>query len=566
MRLLCDDSVQSENNSTLRTLSLQDNPRLGPRGTKAAGPWLTQLTALTTLNLSNIAMGHFGAQALGLHLPVTVQELDISNNHIGHDGLWKLAARLSLLQKLRILKVQHNAVLDDGCLELARRLPDLPRLQVLDLSHNGVGDTGVTQLAQCLAGSVVQVLNLAGNRVADAGATALAIQLRNTDLTVLNLADNAGVSDAGASALAQGLLPADHHGDESSSEEDDSDDKDGEQDVTLQLQQQEHLKTTSCLEHLDLSGCTIGDEGAGTFVEHLDEIPALQTLILTNNPAVSEARLRILEMLLKHRTSSLQSPRNNSTKSLSATMAVSTPIMSPAPPGLEGSEHGMRSLASTEHGGQADDENDDNFHSEVVYDAAILEGRELLQAFSLDSDGGGEVVDVPADYVSYLTDHYAKVLRYGTFGPLYKAADKSLATAGNYDCSHQELVVQRVTMSRAVGAMESLRETVWNELLMLRAPTLLPVLARMRSAESYSLVYDVTGGTTLYEILKDTGKRQQLTWKHRTHIVRSMAQALNFLHSGSGSTERKPLFHGDVHLPRCMYRPTLRRFSWQTRV
>jgi Ran GTPase-activating protein (RanGAP) involved in mRNA processing and transport len=542
-------NTSSHKNHTLKSLSLQDNPKLGPRGVKYLAASLQKCKALERLNLRGIAMGHFGAQAVGTALAVCVslQELDISYNRIGSDGLWKMAGGLSRLTKLQVLKLENNAIQDDGCLELARRLPAMPQLTHLDISNNDIGDVGMTELAQQIQKSLssIRQLNLAGNRMADAGAVSWAQVLSQmSDLKVLNLSGNQ-IGDKGASALAEGLVAVEQ--DEHENDDDDDSDEEDEESVEDATKPSPPVALSvsvtvngSHLEELNLSGNLIGDEGAGTFVEHLDEIPSLRILDLSDNAAVSEARSRIMHMLLKHRTSVINSPRASTplprhSNSLDAAAAVSAIPCAPFTPGHESSEQRPSSPESTNR--QEDDEIDPD---------AVAQGREILQSISLDSEqsgGGGDKIsknNLPADYVAYLTDHHAnKAVRcYGAFGPLYVATDESFPG--------QDLVVRRVTVGRA-GAMEAVRKTVWDEILALETPTLLPVLARSQSqsAGSYSLVYDVTGGTTVYDIVKDETKRKALTWKHRIHIVRSVAQALDFLHSGG--PDRKPLFHGDVH-------------------
>jgi hypothetical protein len=367
------------------------------------------------------------------------------------------------------------------------------------------------------------------------------------DLRVLNLSGNQ-IGDQGASALAEGLLPVDQDNDDENADEDDEsvDDQYPYQQEQAVTAESPSANTFSHLEELNLSRNQVGDEGAGTFVEHLDEIPSLMVLNLTDNDALSEGRLKILDMLLKHRTSTLHAPRLHSPRQppprhLDTTTTATAIPLAPLTPGPERSDNGPFSPASI-------DRQDDSKHGdgeEIIDPDVVAEGRKILQSISWESeqaddgDGRGDshnIVNLSADYVSYLTNHYAKAARYGAFGPLYKATDDFFPG--------QDLVVQRVTVGKA-GAMEAVRQTVWDEILTLATPTLLPVLARSQSVDSYSLVYDVTGGTTLYDLMKDEAKRRTLTWEHRVRIVQSVARALDYLHAGG--PDRKPLFHGDVH-------------------
>jgi hypothetical protein len=165
--------------------------------------------------------------------------------------------------------------LDDGCLQVAQQLQQhLGRLRTLDLSTNEIGDTGCRTLADrvCQHASL-ESLSLQNNRITDKGASLLAqAVLRKATssrkgLKTVNLSNNQ-IGDAGCTEWAEVLQQAGEY---------------------------------NTVETLDLGDNFIGDEGAGTWVEVLDQITTLQHLDLSGNREISEARTRILDMLLKHR-------------------------------------------------------------------------------------------------------------------------------------------------------------------------------------------------------------------------------------------------------------------------
>ena len=323
----------------LRLLDLQDNPKLGPRGIQPLADKFSS-AVLQELNLSNCRMGHFGAKALGSSgLPVTLEVLNLNQNGIGNDGAWKLAPALNGLSSLVSLSLTKNQIGDDGASEIGRQLPTL--LEVLDLSDNDVADVGVEAIAAAVANSQVTKLLLANNKIGNAGAIALGqAETLSGCLEEIDLSKNE-IGDEGATALAEGLGG----------------------------------RKNSTLTKLSLKDNRIGDAGAGAFVEHLDHNQTLTNLVLSGNDDISSARLRILDMLLKHRT-----PRRTTESD------IGTPPGSP---------------------------------KEKTKETVLSEARQLLQ------QNDSNTVEISPSYLEICTNdfHTNSVIGYGAFGKLYKGSD-----------------------------------------------------------------------------------------------------------------------------------------------
>ena len=282
--------------SDIQELDLSQNPKMGPRGCQALAAYLQQATTLTVLDFQGCNIRHYGAAAMATALPTSLLDFNISHNELGADGLWRLTENFHSLQRLTTLNISHNSCLDDGCLQVAQQLRHSPHLRVLDLSANEIGDTGCRGLADGMTQNpALEFLLLQSNCITEVGAwyLAQAIQAQGTNkfndnnkqsssLKELNLSHNL-IGNGGCTAFANALYKA---------------------------------RAGISLEHLDLSDNRIGDEGVGTWVDVLDEIPTLRHLELSGNPDVSEARTKILDMLFQHRQRLVDASERSSSERL----------------------------------------------------------------------------------------------------------------------------------------------------------------------------------------------------------------------------------------------------------
>lgn len=542
----------------LETLDLSHNP-LGPRGAKVLASFLQTTPRLRVLKVGHASLGHFGAQALGGSLPDGLVVLDLSHNNMGHDGIWKLAdaGLTQRLNRLRELDVSHNQIGDDGCLEIAHRLGWLTALERLDLSHNDIGTVGVEGLAQSLMDLAVPLLPpaasqdsdgapppgttpqlrrlaMAGNRLDNDAARHLGIALTKlTCLTHLDLSRNV-IGDEGSQSIVDGLMV---------------------------------LATDQALQVLDLSHNRIGDLGAGAFVEHLESLEGLQKLILHDN-TVSEARTRILDMLLKH--------RHTSTTATPSSSARATSLLRKGDP-TSFSSASLRTLDDVDEGsaGSGDLQPPDWDAEKIATGRDLM--AELLDDFD-DDDGefdSGSVAtpnksvlphsrpQLPVEYLRYLTDNFSKshLLGYGAFGPLYALRHDSEREGeqGDEGLSEAKLILRRLELGSA-GPLQAVRESVVNELWIGRhrlglAGWLAPVAVTVTPSAHYVL-YDVADRISLRDALRELPHRRALALRTRVAILTRVASALRHLHTAPPSTPGGPSFnrtratpasfHGDI--------------------
>jgi hypothetical protein len=193
-------------------LNLCEN-HVDDRGAVALAGALRHSRALTELNLRDNGLTDAGAIALAEALPGScLTSLDLSGNvGIGVDACVALAHALTApgaaAPRLRALSLGGCSVGDGGARVLGDALPHCTApLQSLALFSAGVSDAGAVALASGLArNGTLTSLSLFGNAVSDAGAVALATSLRtNRSLAFLDLFD-ADVALSGACALADTL-------------------------------------------------------------------------------------------------------------------------------------------------------------------------------------------------------------------------------------------------------------------------------------------------------------------------------------------------------------------------
>jgi uncharacterized protein (TIGR02996 family) len=126
-----------------------------------------------------------------------VEELDLSDNNLGAEGLTALAG--DALPNLRTLHMLRTRPQEEGVAALAAA-PFFPELRNLSLGGNNLGATAATAIAGARCDNL-RVLSLHDNRIGDRGAITLAASLHLAPLVLLDLAE-AHISDAGAEALA----------------------------------------------------------------------------------------------------------------------------------------------------------------------------------------------------------------------------------------------------------------------------------------------------------------------------------------------------------------------------
>jgi len=682
----------------LHTLDLSDNA-VGPRGARVVAELVLKgsgnsnhnkkkSSQLRRLDLSNAQLGHYGAQAIGSCLPTSLRYLNLADNNLGHDGLWKLVGGISRLRQLRELDLADNAVQDDGCLELSRHLGTgggtcclLRKLRRLNLSGNRIGPSGAEGLADGLlrlalaesseaaedadaayeeeegegdesggdsanedgqegevfgtgtaaamsdfafpddgnngfdvtktkmktkgggndeegtsanGGPSLRVLDLSNNPIGPDGTASIARALSKARfLETLNLA-SCRIDDDGATAIAEALVEqqqddVEDSDDESDEDEDDEEEQDSGRNYGGKTARND--KFVGLLE-IDLSGNDIGDLGAGAFCEHLDGT-SVCALHLEGNARISEARMRILDMLVKHKQVT-----SKASKAAVAADTAATTSASAASTTTTLSSQLARRLALEEPQQEAEEEkkdggndgkgggsvSDDNSGGVDEDEDDIEAGREALHGlFSFDdfdddeeegsSDDnagvqrqqqqqrhGAGVVDLPAAYLRHLTGNFdsANALSYsGAFGPLYAARDDQ----DGEDWFVLPFVVRKLELGSA-GPLKGARDKVLDDIRHLRDGTgtgtsnqlFLPVVAVTGTRTYQLIVYSVLDRNDashrlqpLRSVLADDRQRARWTWRERIGVLRGIALALEALHAGDKRQGvSAPCFHGDV--------------------
>ena len=251
--------------SGLQSLSLS-GMGIGPRGIKLVLGILSNNNSncsgsgsccpqLTELNISGCRIGFFGAKEISsIGLPLTLTRLDVSNNELETEGIWQIKSALEPLQLLKYISLSYNNLGDDATSEIGRLLPTLQSIVEIDLSSNNIQDNGALSIGMALSNS-------------------------NCNLEKLNISKNK-IADDGARYILDGIA------------------------------------NNTTLTSLNLSSNSITDIGGGEFVDQLDNTNrTLLHLDLSGNQ-ISESRMRVLAILLKHRNkSSVAASLNKATDS-----------------------------------------------------------------------------------------------------------------------------------------------------------------------------------------------------------------------------------------------------------
>ncbi|XP_068583655.1 NACHT, LRR and PYD domains-containing protein 14-like [Cebidichthys violaceus] len=165
---------------------------------------------LKTVRLQGCAMTSHACEylATALRQSLKLQELDLSMNEIGDDGLRHLANGLSSSEcKIETLKLSQCNIEQKGCYYLASALQkNSSSLKVLDLSINMVRDKGANELFKKCDISQLTKLEIyhCGLTVLSCGSIGEALKFENSNLLELNLSNN-DLKDAGFELICQGM-------------------------------------------------------------------------------------------------------------------------------------------------------------------------------------------------------------------------------------------------------------------------------------------------------------------------------------------------------------------------
>ncbi len=170
----------------------------------AACPFLSRLEGL---DLTQHHIGHEGLRTLAhaAGLPA-VRDLDMYGNPCWDDEGLRIVARSPLGARLRTLHAgggrNWRNLTADGVRELATA-PALANLRVLNLDNTQIGDEGARHLARAAHFSGLTELWLHECQIGTAGVKAIAASPHLANLEVLDLSSNWNVGNAAAVALAE---------------------------------------------------------------------------------------------------------------------------------------------------------------------------------------------------------------------------------------------------------------------------------------------------------------------------------------------------------------------------
>lgn len=131
------------------------------------------------------------------HSELRLQELNLSRNQIGDQGLIELAHALKVNASLRVLNLSNNQIREGGIPEFVISLSLNYSLQDLCLSINKINNSGLSALSGFLRDNkTLKVLDISRNQFSDGGFIDFAKGLaQNKGITTLNLQKNKDVTD-----------------------------------------------------------------------------------------------------------------------------------------------------------------------------------------------------------------------------------------------------------------------------------------------------------------------------------------------------------------------------------
>mmetsp|Transcript_14204 Transcript_14204/g.21897 ORF Transcript_14204/g.21897 Transcript_14204/m.21897 type:complete len:346 (-) Transcript_14204:97-1134(-) len=153
-------------------------------------------SGVKTLLLGNCDISDEGALEVTEFLIKELNELDLSGNEIGDEGVNALTQAMIVMGescKLKCLNLRENEIGDEGAISLSLAMASTSCLQELNLSDNEIGNEGCELLAHVLSKkSSMKRLILHSNRIDEQGALYFldALDYHNEHLAHLDLSRN----------------------------------------------------------------------------------------------------------------------------------------------------------------------------------------------------------------------------------------------------------------------------------------------------------------------------------------------------------------------------------------
>lgn len=101
--------------------------------------------------------GHVNSEIICLQQIGTLEEIQIYQNGIYHEGFEALSDALAHNPNLRVLNLNDNTITDKGAAHLSKALKKLPNVKTLNMGDCLLRSTGASLIADVLEGSLERI-------------------------------------------------------------------------------------------------------------------------------------------------------------------------------------------------------------------------------------------------------------------------------------------------------------------------------------------------------------------------------------------------------------------------
>ena len=185
-------ALAANRSNAMQELYISGN-KIGDNGVASIATALQTNTTMTILDISECSMSDEGAESLARALIANrsnaMQKLYISGNKIGDNGVTSIATALQTNTTMTVLGISACNMSEEGAESLARALAISRSLQVLLMHYNDISDNGIAHIATALqTNNTLKTLAIGGETITDEGALSLAAALTaNSSMKVLTL-------------------------------------------------------------------------------------------------------------------------------------------------------------------------------------------------------------------------------------------------------------------------------------------------------------------------------------------------------------------------------------------
>lgn len=204
-----------------------------------------------------------GNLALDIRFGTSLQSFDIGGYYLGAVGCALLSSSFRYGNSILNLNLLSCALGDLGATTLASSLKQLPHLRRLSLGDNSIGDVGAHAISRNLHYcTLLESLDIRRNRFLSVGMLAIGKALVQSNLIHLFIADNDLSGSLGLNECNFFSLEA------------------------------------SCIENLDISNCSLGDEGLALLCRSFSHSTTLKSISIDNNGLSSTSFQHLVSLSL----------------------------------------------------------------------------------------------------------------------------------------------------------------------------------------------------------------------------------------------------------------------------